>query len=405
MNLVYNIFIRIYIGAIYISSPFMPKARLMIKGRKKWKQDLKSRIESNSEYVWFHCSSLGEFEQGRPLIEKYRKERPEHKIILTFFSPSGYEIRKNYELADIVMYLPFDTASNVKQFLKIVNPHKAFFIKYDFWRNFLIHLKKREVNTYLVSAIFRQNQLFFKWYGKAYKNLLNCFTHLFVQNNESQMLLKSIDIKHCTVAGDTRFDRVGELPKTPFKDPIIDAFCKNKLTMVCGSTWPPDEELIAEATKKYTLKLIVAPHEINEKHLASIERLFPGKTQRYTNASSESIINSDVLIIDTIGKLSMIYRYGHIAYIGGGFGVGIHNTLEAAIYGLPVIFGPNYQRFQEACDLIKNKAAFSFSNLESLNNILSKLIDYNNDREKSGNRAKQYAIDKTGATKTILRSC
>lgn len=407
MKLVYSIGIYLYHILLICVSPFNNKAKKMISGRKNWKQRLSSSICENDVYVWFHCSSLGEFEQGRPLIEAFKKAYPNKKIVLTFFSPSGYDVRKNYALADIIMYLPFDTKGNARFLIETIKPEKVFFVKYDFWYHILNTLKQKEIDTYLVSAIFREKQVFFKPYGKWYRKVLHTFTLIFVQDEASKTRLNAVNIKHCIVAGDTRFDRVGMLPNTPYKDPIIDNFCKEHSTIVFGSTWPADENLIAEYSQTLIekgLKLIIAPHEIEDKHIKQIESLFSASSLRYSKASEQELINGKVLIIDTIGKLSYVYRFGKIAYIGGGFGVGIHNTLEAAVYGIPIVFGPNYSRFKEACDLIKHKAAFPISDQLSFNNTFNNLLTDRNLHQNASTNSKQYVESMLGATQHIINN-
>lgn len=379
----------------------------MIDGRKNWKEKLVKGIDPKSNYVWFHCSSLGEFEQGRPLIEAYNASHPDKKIVLTFFSPSGYEIRKNYANADIILYLPFDEKRNVDFFLNTIKPEEAFFIKYDYWFWFLNGLKKREIPIYLVSAIFRNNQLFFKWYGGWYRNMLTQFTHIFVQTDNSVKLLNSKGFKNVIKAGDTRFDRVTSLPSTKFNDPLLDAFSKDSDVVVCGSTWPPDEEFISQYIKEFSedkpVKFIIAPHEIHNKHVQQIMTYLDGVSVcRYTSATAKEAATSKVLIIDTIGKLSYVYRYGMLSYIGGGFGVGIHNTLEAAVYKLPVIFGPNYQKFNEACDLIAVNAAFSIKDYSGLTSVFNTFLNHTEKTKEVGDIAGDYVRQHAGATQIIL---
>ncbi|MFB6318013.1 3-deoxy-D-manno-octulosonic acid transferase [Saccharicrinis sp. FJH54] len=379
----------------------------MIEGRRNWKEKLQNATDVNSTYVWFHCSSLGEFEQGRPLLEAYKAKNPGHKIVLTFFSPSGYEIRKNYSGADIILYLPFDTKNNVRFFLDIINPEKAFFVKYDFWFRFLSGLQQRNIPVYLVSAIFRENQLFFKWYGGWYRKLLKLFTMLFVQTDESVERLARIGIHNAIKAGDTRFDRVTSLPSSEFNDPALDAFAKDSKVIVCGSTWPPDEELISrylrEEAVNHSVKFIIAPHEIHDKHVQQIiNGLGDNRFCRYTSTGKDEAATARILIIDTIGKLSFVYRYGFLSYIGGGFGVGIHNTLEAAVYNLPVIFGPNFEKFNEARDLISENAAFTIMDYTDLKRILNELINDPEKTTRAGKAAGEYVRQHAGATETIL---
>ncbi len=370
MVFLYNFGIRIYQILVALVSPFNKKAKLFRDGRKGWEKRLRESIKENDRVVWFHCASLGEFEQGRPVIEAFRVKYPEIKILLTFFSPSGYEIRKNYQGADYIFYLPLDTYWNSKKFIDIVNPVATIFVKYEFWYFYLNGLKKRGVPTYVISAIFRPEQAFFKWYGGWYRKFLANFQHLFVQNKSSKELLASIGVNNVTVAGDTRFDRVIANAQAAKVIPLIEQFVGDSQVMVAGSTWPKDEEIIVEhfKTNPHNLKLIIAPHEIHEQEIEKLRNSFGLKTLRYTKPNECNPSEAHVLIIDTIGILSSIYRYGHISYIGGGFGVGIHNTLEAAVFGIPVIFGPNYHRFQEAVELIGIGTAKTITSLEDFDN-------------------------------------
>ncbi len=326
MVFVYNLGILIYQFIVTAVSPFNRKAKLWKKGRKKW--------QSRLLIVWFHCASLGEFEQGRPVIEAFREKYSDIKILLTFFSPSGYEIRKNYPKADYIFYLPLDTRRNAIKFIETVNPIATIFVKYEFWYHYLKQLKKRNIPTYIISAIFREDQVFFKPYGNWYRTFLSNFEHLFVQNEKSQELLASIGISNVTIAGDTRFDRVMTNAQAAKTIPLLEQFVLNSKVLVAGSTWQKDEEIIIEYLKKnpYNLKLIIAPHEINPQNIEKFRAKLSVKSMLYTNPDETDLADTQVLIIDTIGILSSVYRYGTIAYIGGGFGVGIHNTLEAAVY-------------------------------------------------------------------------
>mgnify|MGYP000768889349 FL=1 len=356
--MLYNLAIIIYDIAVHLAAPFSRKPRKMMKGHWAVYELLRQQLEKDARYIWFHAASLGEFEQGRPLIEKIRAKYPDYRILLTFFSPSGYEVRKNYRGADIVCYLPFDKPRNVKKFLDLVNPCMAFFIKYEFWKNYLDELHKRRIPVYSVSSIFRRGQIFFKWYGGTYRNVLRNFDHLFVQNERSKRYLAKIGINRVTVVGDTRFDRVLQIREEAKDLPLVELFKNNTMTFVAGSSWQPDEDLFIEYFNQHPeVKLIIAPHVIDENHLVEIIRKLKRPYVRYTRADEKNVRKADCLIIDCFGLLSSIYRYGEIAYIGGGFGVGIHNTLEAAVYGIPVIFGPKYQKFQEAIRLLEAKAA------------------------------------------------
>lgn len=365
MRLIYTIAIQLYTLGIRTAALFgHSKARLMVTGWKEVPAAL-ARLEKGKPTVWFHAASLGEFEQARPVLEAYRQRHPECQVLVTFFSPSGYEVRKNYTQAEAVCYLPMDTPHNVRRFLDTVHPDKVFFVKYEFWYNYLNALRQRGIDTYIFSAIFRPEQYFFKWYGGWFLRQIGlCFKHLFVQNGESLQLLKSHGIDHCSLAGDTRYDRVHQIAQAAEPDAVVERFLQgyDGKVLVAGSTWPPDEQLIArlrESKKWFPERIIIAPHEIHEEHLRSIEALFPSSIRysEYINTLTQSHNNtfthSKVLIIDNIGLLSKLYRYATVAYIGGGFGVGIHNILEAVAYGKPVVFGPNHHKFQEAHDIIE----------------------------------------------------
>lgn len=397
MLLLYIIGIRLYIFLIRIFSLFNPKAKLFINGRKNTYTQIAQKINPNEKQIWFHFASLGEFEQGRPVLEKLKSLYPAKKIVVTFFSPSGYEIRKNYALAD-VFYLPIDTAANAKRFIASINPEMAIFTKYEFWHFYFKELKDRHIPLYVISGIFRENQAFFKWYGGFYRNILKSVTYFFVQNKESENLLKSIGLNNVTINGDTRFDRVYENAQSPKQLSLIESFIGNSPTLICGSTWPEDEKILSALPEKYpNWKFIIAPHEIHESHIESIEKQFSINSLRFSVfSSSDQTLNAkhQTLIIDNIGMLSSLYQYGKVAYIGGGFGTGIHNTLEAAAFGLPVIFGPKYDKFQEAKDLIAIGAAESISSVEELIRAFEGFIENKN----AADQAKRYVVDKKGAT-------
>jgi len=401
MLLLYIIGIRVYTLLIRIFSLFNPKAKLFINGRKNTYTQIDQIINPAEKHVWFHFASLGEFEQGRPVLEKLKTLYPAKKIVVTFFSPSGYEIRKNYSLAD-VFYLPMDTAANAKRFIASINPEMAIFTKYEFWHFYFKELKDRKIPLYVISGIFRESQTFFKWYGGFYRNILKAVTYFFVQNEESRHLLNSIGLNNVTINGDTRFDRVYENAKAPKQLSVIESFIGNSPTVVCGSTWPEDEKILSALPAKYPeWKFIIAPHEIHESHIESIEKQFPVNSVRFSVFSPDNKTpnaNPQTLIINNIGMLSSLYQYGKFAYIGGGFGTGIHNTLEAAAFGLPVIFGPKYDKFQEAKDLIAIGAAKSISSTDDL-------IDAFNDFAANKNAAaaaRKYVADKKGATDQII---
>lgn len=455
----YNIAIYIYLIGVAIGSLFNKKIKKMWRGEREAVDLLKEKVDPTAKYVWFHAASLGEFEQGRPLIEQLRATHPEYKILLTFFSPSGYEVRKNYEGADIVCYLPLDTIRNARRFLRAVHPVMAFFIKYEFWYNYLHILRHRGVPVYSVSSIFRPGQVFFKWYGRNYAKVLHCITHFFVQNEVSLQLLKGIGIDEATVVGDTRFDRVLQIKEQAKELPIVEAFkgingkgdackddlsengckrdlsedaCKDNLSedackrvlsedackgdlsengckgckvFVAGSSWQPDEDIFIRFFNEHPdWKLIIAPHVIGEDHLAYILDKLQMKAVRYTQATEQSAAEARCLIIDCFGLLSTIYRYGEIAYVGGGFGVGIHNVPEAAVWGVPVLFGPNNKRFQEAQDLLACKGSFEVTDYDSFNTIISRLISDDKFRHQCGEASANYVKSRSGSTDIIMKS-
>ena len=401
--MIYNLIIALYDLAVHIISPFSRKPRKMMKGHWVVYELLRQQLEPGYHYIWFHAASLGEFEQGRPLMEKIRASYPEYKLLLTFFSPSGYEVRKNYRGADIVCYLPFDKPRNVKKFLDLVNPCMAFFIKYEFWKNYLDELHSRRIPVYSVSSIFRKGQIFFKWYGGTYRNVLRNFDYLFVQNERSKRFLAKIGINRAMVVGDTRFDRVLQIRQEAKELPLVELFKGKAMTFVAGSSWQPDEDLFIEYFNTHPeMKLIIAPHVIDENHLVEIVSKLKRPYVRYSRADEKNVLKADCLIIDCFGLLSSIYRYGEIAYIGGGFGVGIHNTLEAAVYGIPVIFGPKYQKFQEAVQLIENKGAYCIKNYVELKVLLDRLMMDDEFLRDTGYRAGSYVTDNAGATDKIL---
>ncbi len=404
MVLFYNISIWFYGVAIRTASLFNNKARQWVSGRKNIFANISDALKGDEKIVWFHVSSLGEFEQGRPVIEGFKEKYPDYKILLTFFSPSGYEIRKDYKGADYIFYLPIDSKRNASLFIDIVQPKIVFFVKYEFWFHYLNLLKKRSIPTYIFSAIFREKQLFFKWYGGWYRKMLTFFNKIYVQNQESKDLLASINITKVEVAGDTRFDRVYALAKNAAPINLIAQFANSGFVVIAGSTWEKDEEIIARYAHKYPdkIKWIIAPHEIHKSHIAKIEALFKLPTLKFSDADTQNIQQTNILIIDSIGILSSLYRYGKISYIGGGFGKGIHNTLEAVTYGLPVIFGPNYKRFKEACDLINISSGYPISNFHEFETTINTLVGDEAHRQKAGKLASSYVDSMRGGTKTIL---
>ena len=365
---------------------------------------LREKVVSDAQYVWFHAASLGEFEQGRPLMEQMRREHPEFKILLTFFSPSGYEVRKNYEGADIICYLPLDTPFNARRFLRTIRPVMAFFIKYEFWYNYLHILKHRNVPVYSVSSIFRPGQIFFRWYGRQYSRVLKCFTHFFVQNEVSRELLHSIGIDQVTISGDTRFDRVLQIRDAAKELPLVEAFKDDHNVFVAGSSWPPDEDVFIRYFNEHrNWELVIAPHVIDEDHLQQIISKLNRKVVRYTQATESEAREADVLIIDCFGLLSSIYRYGEVAYVGGGFGVGIHNVLEAAVWGVPVIFGPNNQRFQEAQGLLASEGGFQIKDYDTFCQLMDRFDTDKAYLQTTGKKAGSFVAQHAGATATILK--
>ncbi len=403
MNPLYNLGMRAFDAGISLGALKSEKIKKLRTGQKEAIGYLRGKIRPGQPYVWIHAASLGEFEQGRPLIEKIRRENSDVRILLTFFSPSGYEVRKNFSEVDAVCYLPLDVKSRVKEFLDVVNPRMAVFVKYEFWGNYLQELKRRGVPTYIISSIFRPSQIFFKPWGAMFRNMLRCYTHVYVQDERSRRLLAGIGVTNVTVAGDTRFDRVTDIMRSCVEIPQAAAFVeKAPVTIIAGSTWPPDEEyLIPYFNSHPEFKLIIAPHEVESKRLDAIERSLTRKSCRLSSATLEEAREADCMIIDGYGKLSSIYSYGDIAYVGGGFGVGIHNINEAAVYGMPVLFGPNYHKFKEAYDLIEAKGAFTFSDIVRFEGILSRLLTDSEYLAECGNNASRYIKENFGATDVI----
>ena len=415
----YNLIIYLYQLGVIVTSLFSEKVRKMWRGERNAVSYLRQHVDPQARYVWFHAASLGEFEQGRPLMEQLRREHPEYKILLTFFSPSGYEVRKNYEGADLICYLPLDTITNARSFLRTIRPVMAFFIKYEFWFNYLHILKHRGVPVYSVSSIFRPDQVFFRWYGRQYGRVLKCFTHFYVQNDVSRELLAQIGINNVSVVGDTRFDRVLQIKEAAKQLPVVDAFIgkssqkepSSLRTFVAGSSWQPDEEIFIPWFNEHTdWKLIIAPHVIGEDHLQQIVKLLEDrKVVRYSSLNQqdnpdalEQVGHADVLIIDCFGLLSSIYRYADVSYVGGGFGVGIHNTLEAAVWDVPVIFGPNNERFMEAQGLKACGGGLEIQNADDFRRIMQQFIDAPASIAEKGRQSGDYVQQMTGATQKIL---
>ncbi|MDX2045887.1 MAG: glycosyltransferase N-terminal domain-containing protein [Chitinophagaceae bacterium] len=408
MVIFYNFFIALYLLAAKILALWNAKAALWVNGRKNIFGKLDAACSKyRGNIIWMHCASLGEFEQGRPVLESLRRQYPHYKILLTFFSPSGYEIRKNYPGADFIFYLPLDGLSRSAKFVETVQPALAIFIKYEYWYHYLHALKERKIPAILVSAIFRESQPFFKWYGVFWRKMLGCYQHLFVQHHESSELLKSIGIReNVTVSGDTRFDRVIEIAEKFEPIPWIEEYCKGRQVLVAGSTWQEDEEELVHYTKTNPDKrFIIAPHEIDEGRLKEIKKLFPhsirfSELQKtgYTEPGTDN-----VLIIDNIGMLARLYKYADVTYVGGGFGGdGIHNILEAAVYGRPVIFGPEYEKFREAVDLVESGGAITVESAVELEEILELLFDNKEELKNRSDIAGNYVRDQAGATKKII---
>ena len=418
----YNLIIYLYQLGVIIASLFNEKVRKMWRGEREAVRILKEKVDPNAKYVWFHAASLGEFEQGRPLMEQLRQEHPEYKILLTFFSPSGYEVRKNYEGADIICYLPLDTITNARRFLRTIRPVMAFFIKYEFWYNYLHILKHRNVPVYSVSSIFRPDQVFFKWYGHQYSRVLNCFTRFYVQNEVSRELLATLGVENVTVVGDTRFDRVLQIKADAKQLPVVESLTpipspkgEGSKVFVAGSSWQPDEDIFIPFFNEHKdWKLIIAPHVIGEDHLQQIEKqldVIGFSHARYTRPAAQGDTTplalrrgdgGEALIIDCFGLLSSIYRYGDVCYVGGGFGVSIHNTLEAAVWGKPVIFGPENKKFQEAQGLKACGGGLEITCAEDFNRIMQRFISDPQTIAEAGQQAGAFVQQMTGATQKIL---
>lgn len=423
MNVLYNIGTSAYFLGIRLAAAFgHRKAVPMQEGRKDWAPRLEEKMAAlraetpKRPWIWFHAASLGEFEQGRPLIEALHEKYPDYRILQTFFSPSGYEVRKNYKGADVVCYLPYDKPAECRRFLDIARPELVFFVKYEFWGNILEELNRRQIPTYLISGIFRERQAFFKWYGGMLRPVLGTFRHMFVQDEESKRLLAGIGFdQNVTICGDTRFDRVIAIQQQAKQYPWAETFSKDQFVLVAGSSWPKDEDILLEHFNSHSeMKLIIAPHEIHEEHVQSIIAKLKRPFLRYSELKKqwesgsvpEGTLPKDVdcLIIDAIGFLSSIYRYGNVAYIGGGFGVGIHNTLEAAVYGMPVIFGPNHTAFREALGLLDAKGGFSIANASEYEAVMQRFLTDKHALTEAGEKAGNYVQAESGATDTIFRA-
>lgn len=400
--LVYDLILQVYAWLIGIASLFNGKAERWVKGRKNWRSSLAASVSPNQGVVWMHCASLGEFEQGRPVLEALRSTYPGQFILLTFFSPSGYEVRKNYAGADYICYLPLDTPENSRDFVRMVKPRLVIFVKYEFWIHYIFEIHHQRIPLLLISAIFRPQQLFFKSYGKGFREMLKKYDRIFVQDETSFQLLKKTGLNNCMVAGDSRFDRVITVMNHAKEFHEISTFLQQKSTWVAGSTWLPDEKIL-HACSDLIPKWIIAPHEIDEDHLLKIESMFGDACVRHSimKSAPELYIDKSMLLIDNIGMLSSLYRYGQAAYIGGGFGAGIHNVPEAAIYGIPVVFGPKYGKFKEAVDLIAGQGSFTIKNAADLKRIIANLQD-NNFRKAAGDFSRSYITKHAGATEKII---
>lgn len=402
----YSFGIYIYAFLVRLVAAFgHRKARAMVRGQRRTRRLLREHIAPEDRYVWVHAASLGEFEQGRPLIERLRREHPERKILLTFFSPSGYEVRKDYKGADLVCYLPFDTPTAARRFVKLAHPEMAIFIKYEFWRNYIDVLHRKDIPVYSVSSIFRPGQIFFQWYGRSYARCLRRITHFFVQNRLSVKLLARIGVTdNVTVTGDTRFDRVIDIRRAARPLPLVERFAQGHTVLVAGSTWAPDEEILLDyVNRREDLRLVIAPHVVSAGHLKEIESRITRRCVRYSEATEETVADFDVLIVDSYGLLSSIYRYGSVAYVGGGFGVGIHNVPEAAVYGVPVIIGPNNKKFTEAQALLANGGCREITSAADFDKLLDDYLAHPAHAASAGAEAGNYIAEHAGATDKIYR--
>jgi len=424
---IYNLFIRVYVLGIYIVSAWNGKAKQWIDGRKNLFEELEKKIDPKDKIIWFHCASAGEFEQGKPVIEEIKKLYPSYKLLVSFFSPSGFIAARKYQNADIITYLPADTRKNARRFVELIKPELIVFVKYEYWYHHLSVAAFHHIPLLMISAIFRKDQLFFKWYGKFYRQILLLFRQIFVQDENSLVLLKANNIGHCNLGGDTRFDRVKKIAHQFSEIPLLKAFTGENFTIVAGSSWEQDEEILADYVKNHSVKIVIAPHEITKEHVMQLQTIFPDCV-RYSELKNlyehnevqkvsvwnaintqqdkdllQKLVNAKTLIIDSMGLLSKLYHYATITYVGGGFKSGIHNTLEAVVYGKPVVFGPKYKKFKEARDLIENGAAFSVTNSKELKIKMDHLLNDPAELSKAGNAAKNYVEVNTGATQKIIR--
>jgi len=405
LRFLYNILINIAWVGLKVVALFNAKIKLFVKGRKNSFPILKEKIASNSKSIWVHVASLGEFEQGLPILERLRTKYPEHKLVLSFFSPSGYEVKKNTTVADVVVYLPMDSNSKVKRFLNLINPELAIFVKYEVWPNYLYHLKKRKIPTILVSAIFSKRQIYFKSYGRFMRKSLDTFSHFFVQDEKSKKLLESIGFNNATISGDTRLDRVSEILKRNNQLDFMNRFKNNQLCLVAGSTWPEDEELLINHINntKEKMKFVIAPHEIKPAHIEKITSVLQKRTILYSEIGSQNLKEFDILVVDTIGLLTKIYSYANIAYVGGGFATGLHNTMEPAVFGIPIIIGPQFEGFKEAKDLVKEGGIIPISSQGSFNNLMSELLDNPVSIKNIGEINSNYINSNRGAANLIMQ--
>ena len=406
MLFIYNLIVHIASFLLKIVALFSPKMKLFVTGRKTVFTTLENKIKSDDKTIWFHAASLGEYEQGLPVIEKIKEKFPSHKIVVTFFSPSGYEVRKNNTVADCTVYLPLDTKNNAQKFLKLVHPEMVFFIKYEYWPNYLNELKKQNIKTYLISGVFREKQSFFKWYGGFYRNALKSFDYFFVQNESSKKLLQSIGFTNVKISGDTRFDRVVSILERDNSIDFIEQFKNNTTTIVIGSSWPKDENLLVNYINQSSneVKFIIAPHNIKKQQIEELQKSITKKSVLFSEKSNKNLSEYDVFIIDTIGILTKIYSYADIAYVGGGYGnPGVHNILEPATFGVPIIIGPNYSHFAEATALVNMTGCVSISNQNELNEILNNLIQNPDERFEKGHICSTFVNMNKGATEVILK--
>jgi 3-deoxy-D-manno-octulosonic-acid transferase len=406
MFFIYNLLTLIAGPVLNIVALFSPKMKLFVNGRKSVFETLSQKIAPTDKTLWFHAASLGEYEQGLPVMEKMREHYPEHKIVLTFFSPSGYEIRKNTNTADLVVYLPLDTKANARKFVQLVHPDITFFIKYEFWPNYLNELKKAGNPVYLISGLFRENQAFFKWYGGFYRKALKAFSHFFVQYESSKLLLQKAGFTNVTISGDTRYDRVSKILERDNHLPFIEEFSNGRLTVVAGSTWPKDEEMLAAFLNSTSnVKFIIAPHTIGQEHIAEIKNGITKKVLLFSEMENKSLADYDVFIIDTIGILGKIYSYADIAYVGGGFGTaGLHNILEPAAFGVPVIIGPNHQKFPEAVALVHMGGCIAVKDKREVEGALALLVQNDDERLEKGHIAATFVSMNRGAVGIIMKN-